>query len=247
MKRRSIKKSRTIKKPIRKQTSGMLQTFTASELQQMEFPPLDFFVEGIITEGLTLLAGKPKMGKSWMALDLAMSVATGNDALGEKPCKQGPALYCALEDNQRRLQRRMRQIYGDQSNWPKDFHFTTQMNRLDDGGLDKLENWIIEHQPKLVIIDTLVCIRPKDRGNSGYDTDYAALSPLQELAGRYGIAIIVVHHLRKMKSDDPLDMVSGTTGLTGAVDSIFVLHRKSYQRLCTVAGVRSKTSTLPWN
>lgn len=204
-----------------------LSTFTANELQAMEFSPLEFLVEGLITEGLTLLAGKPKMGKSWMALDIAMSVAIGCEALGDRPCKKGVALYCALEDNPRRLRRRMLHNYGDQINWPLDFHFSTQMNKLDEGGLNALEDWITEHQPSLIIIDTLARVRPTSNSKKEYDADYAALSPLQELAGKHGIAIIVIHHLRKMSGDDPLDMVSGTTGLTGAVDNVLVLDRKS--------------------
>jgi hypothetical protein len=205
-----------------------LQTFTANDLQAIDFPPLEFLVEGLITEGLTLLAGKPKMGKSWMALDLAMSVALGSEALGTRQCQQGTALYCALEDNQRRLQRRMHHIYGDAINWPPNFHFSTHMSRFDEGGREELEAWINEHQPSLIIIDTLVHIRPKRRSDNGYEADYAALGPLQELAGEYGIAILVIHHLRKMNSDDPLDMVSGSTGLTGAVDTVLVLDRKSH-------------------
>lgn len=189
---------------------------------------LNFFVDGLITEGLTLLAGKPKMGKSWMALDLAMSVAVGSEALGERACKKGTALYCALGDNQRRLQRRIRHNYGNQDSWPSNFHMATQLNKFDRGGLEQLEDWIDEHSPSLVIIDTLVCIRPKSDKGNGYDADYGALAPLQELAGEYGIAIVVIHQLRKLRGDDPLDMVSGTTGLTGAADSILVLDRKSH-------------------
>lgn len=211
----------------RRSSPDGLSTFTANELQAMEFPPLEFLVEGLITEGLTLLAGKPKMGKSWMALDIAMSVAIGCETLGDRSCKKGTTLYCALEDNPRRLRRRMLHNYGDQTNWPVNFHFSTQINKLDEGGREQLEDWIVEHRPSLIIIDTLVCVRPTSKSKNEYDADYAALSPLQQLAGEYGIAIIVIHHLRKMSGDDPLDMVSGTTGLTGAVDNVLVLDRKS--------------------
>ncbi len=204
-----------------------LSTFTATELQATDFPPLKFLVEGLITEGLTLLAGKPKMGKSWMALDIAMSVAIGCEALGNRPCEKGVALYCALEDNPRRLRRRMLHNYGDQINWPLDFHFATQMKALDEGGADDLEDWIAKHRPSLIIIDTLARVKPASKGKNEYEADYAALLPLQELAGKHGISIIVIHHLRKMAGDDPLDMVSGTTGLTGAVDNVLVLDRKS--------------------
>lgn len=204
-----------------------IETFTARELQKMDFPPLDFAVEGYIAEGLTLLAGKPKIGKSWMAVDFAMAIATGNVALGTIKCEKGPVLYCALEDNHRRLQRRMRQRYGTMDLWPSSFYFTTHMKRLDDGLLDDLHEWVVDKKPRLVIIDTFACVRPQSKKDSGYSADYAALAPLQVLAGEHGVAIVLVHHLRKMHGDDPFDMISGTTGLTGAVDSALVLHRGS--------------------
>lgn len=207
-----------------------IQTFTAHELQTMDFPPIQYAIAGYVPEGLTLLGGKPKIGKSWMSVDFAMAIAKGGHALGSIPCERGTVLYCALEDNKRRLQRRMRQRYGDESTWPRSFHFTMQMKRLDEGGLDDLRDWITQHAPTLIIIDTLVCVRPRKSRDSGtgYDADYAALAPLQELAGETGVSIIVIHHLRKMAGDDPLDMISGTTGLTGAVDTILVLSRDGH-------------------
>ncbi|TMM51683.1 AAA family ATPase [Sulfitobacter sabulilitoris] len=210
---------------VRKSRKDGIETFTARDLQHMDFPPLRFAVQGYIAEGLTLLAGKPKIGKSWMALDFAMAIATGGVALGSINCEQGPVLYCALEDNHRRLQRRMRKLYGTTDRWPKSFHFTTSMKRLDEGLLDDLRDWIGEYEPRLIIIDTLACIKPQSKKESGYSADYAALGPLQVLAGELGIAIVLIHHLRKMHGDDPFDMISGTTGLTGAVDAALVLQR----------------------
>jgi RecA-family ATPase len=206
---------------------GGIQTFTAAELQSRKFPPVQYAVEGFVAEGLSLLAGKPKIGKSWMALDFAMAIARGGSALGVIPCKQGTVLYCALEDNQRRLQRRMRQLYGQKGAWPESFHFTTSLPPLDEDGLEWLEDWIASNEPTLVIIDTLAAVRPRNGPEHSYDADYAALAPLQKLAGESGAAIVVIHHLRKMKSDEPLDTISGTTGLTGAVDSVLVLRRDS--------------------
>jgi predicted ATP-dependent serine protease len=204
-----------------------IETFTAFELQKLDFPPTKFAIEGFVPEGLTLLGGKPKIGKSWMAVDFGMAIAKGGLALSSIPCKKGVVLYCALEDNQRRLQRRMLQLYGDESCWPKSFHLTTRMRQLDERGLDELYGWIVDHDPALVIIDTLVAVRPRKQreSGSGYDVDYAALAPLQKLAGELNVCIIVIHHLRKMAGEDPLDTVSGTTGLTGAVDTILVLSR----------------------
>lgn len=230
MKPRTTPRRRTAPRPraALADTSALsLETFTAAQLQRMEFPPVQYAVEGFVAEGLTLLAGKPKIGKSWMALDFAMAIAQGGNALGTIPCRQGTVLYCALEDNRRRLQRRMRQLFGQKGTWPESFHLATSMPRLDEDGLEWLEDWIVANEPTLVIIDTLVSVRPRSGPEHSYDADYAALTPLQKLAGELEVSIVVVHHLRKMKSDDPLDTISGTTGLTGAVDSVLVLRRES--------------------
>jgi AAA domain len=204
------------------------RTFTAATLQQMEFPPVQYAVEGFVAEGLTLLAGKPKIGKSWMALEFAIAVSSGGNALGEIKCDRGTVLYCALEDNPRRLQRRMHKLCGHKGSWPESLHLTTTMARLEDGGLEWLEDWIISNEPTLVIIDTLAAVRTKSGAEHSYEADYAALTPLQKLAGNLEVSIIVVHYLRKMKGDDPLDAISGTTGLTGAVDTALVLGRGSH-------------------
>lgn len=210
--------------PKSRHRGNSIETISASALKRKDFPPLRYAIDGFLTEGLTLLGGKPKIGKSYMALDFAMAVASGGLALGAVECQQGAVLYCALEDNHRRLQRRMKQLYGAEETWPRDLHFATSAPRLDGGLIDELRNWIESHDAKLVIIDTFAGVRPRGRGE-GYDADYAALSPLQEMAGEMGVAIMVIHHLRKMQGDDPFDTISGTTGLTGAVDAAFVLQR----------------------
>ena len=203
------RRSRTVKFSPRPSTGEAITTITANALQSKEFPPLRYAVDGYLAEGVTLLAGKPKIGKSWIALDFAMAVATGDVALGSVRCRQGPVLYCALEDNHRRLQRRMRQLYGAVDHWPPGLHFATQVRRLGDGLVDDLRDWIEDHRSKLVIIDTFAGVRPQSR-REGYEADYAALSPLQELAGQMGIAILVVHHLRKMLGDEARSALSRT-------------------------------------
>jgi RecA-family ATPase len=170
------------------------------------------------------LAGKPKIGKSWLALDFAIAVASGGVALGSVECSQGPVLYCALEDNARRLRRRMRHVSGSVGDWPTDLHFATEAKRLGDGLEEDLRVWIEANRARLVIIDTFAGVRPRG-GREGYDADYAALSPLQIMSGDLGMSILVVHHLRKLQGDDQFDMISGTTGLTGAVDAALILSR----------------------
>ena len=198
----------------------------ASELQALEFPPIKYVIPGYVAEGLTIFAGRPKLGKSWCCLDWGGAVASGGLAFGSVNCEAGDVLYLALEDNRRRLKSRLEKVLptGD---WPDRLTFWTECERLDRGGLDAIRNWIIETpQPRLVMIDVFARVRPDKRGNeTQYDADYRAIEGLHGLARDYGLAIVVVTHVRKMDAEDPLDTVSGTLGFTGAADSVLVLNR----------------------
>jgi len=201
---------------------------TAAALKAKTFKPVAWVIDDLIPDGLTMLAGKPKLGKSWLMLDAAVAVARGGFVLDRK-CAQGDALYAALEDNERRLKGRMAKVcaLGD---WPDRLTFWTEMNRVEEGGLDQLREWIEgAANPRLIVIDVFSKIRRSKGHSEGiYDADYLAAAPLKKLADETGVAIVVVHHLRKMAADgDPLDMVSGSTGLTGAMDTILVLNRGS--------------------
>jgi hypothetical protein len=201
----------------------------AEELRTMKFQPIKRVVADIIVEGLTLLAGKPKIGKSWLLLHAAIAVARGGYTLGDVKCTEGDVLYCALEDNKRRMRSRMSKLIDDREPWPDRLHFQYEMPRLADGGLDYIREWIEKaDDPRLVIVDTLAMVRaPKGKDQTQYDADYAAVLAMRELASTHGVAIVVVHHLRKMESDDAFDTVSGTLGLTGAPDTILVLKREN--------------------
>lgn len=203
-----------------------LETFTAADLQQRRFPPVRWIVPDILPEGLTLLCGKPKLGKSWLALDMACAVAGGGDVLG-RTCDPAPVLYLAMEDNQRRLQKRLHRL-REQDHWPGDLHLATEAPRLDAGGLQGLGQWCAAHpEGRLVIVDTLATVKPAHVSRqSDYSADYQALRGLHGLAGELGIAIVVVHHVRKAEADDPFDTVSGSTGLTGAADATLILSRR---------------------
>jgi hypothetical protein len=214
-------------KPSTQQTHGIgNSSLSAKELNSMRFEPIKYVVPGIIVEGLTLLAAKPKMGKSWMMLHAAVAVAHGGFTLGDIHCVEGDVLYCALEDNLRRLQSRMTKLLGREG-WPARLLFRCEMPRLAEGGLQIIKDWIkTANQPRLVIIDTLAMVRaPKKRDETSYDADYNAVKDLRALANEHGIAIVLVHHLRKQEADDAFDTVSGTLGLTGAPDTILVLKR----------------------
>jgi hypothetical protein len=201
-------------------------------LCEMRFDPLKYVVPGLIPEGVTLLASRPKLGKSWLLLQITSAVANGTITLtaGDGPPPVGDVLYLALEDNPRRLQRRLTKYFGGiSSNWPERLVVATDWKRLDQGGLDGIREWCRSvPNPILIAIDTLKKVRPPKRnGQSDYDADYEACEGLQKLAGEFGLSIIVAHHDRKMDADDVFDTVSGTLGLTGGVDAIALLKRSS--------------------
>jgi hypothetical protein len=202
------------------------QTGNLATLKTMTFAPIKTVVSGLIVEGLTVLAGKPKGGKSWMFLHIGIAVARGGFTLGDKHCIEGDVLYCALEDNERRLQSRATKLLGI-ADWPARFSYRCELPQLAAGGIKVIEDWIeAQPNPRLVIIDTLAMVRaPKQRDESNYDSDYAAVRQLRELANKKGVAIVLIHHLRKADADDAFDTVSGTLGLTGAADSVLVLKR----------------------
>ncbi|WP_340668839.1 AAA family ATPase [Bradyrhizobium ottawaense] len=198
-------------------------------LMQMEFEPIKYVIPGYVAEGLTILGGRPKLGKSWLSLDWVIAVATGGRSLGVD-CEQGDAFYLALEDNQRRLQDRLKVVLPKMKSMRPDLsrvHFLTEAPKIGEGLIETLDAWRTRvEDPRLIVVDTLAMIRPpKGRNQDSYAADYAALSPLQRYASEHRLAVVVVTHVRKMEASDPLEMISGTNGLTGAADSIMVLDR----------------------
>lgn len=184
---------------------------TAEGLKIKVFPPIKSIAEGYIVEGATILAGKPKIGKSWFALDCGLAVADGGMFLGAY-CKKGDVLFIALEDNERRLRSRIEKILGSKAPWPKNFIYATEWPRANEGGLDKIKTWITSREtPRLVVIDVLAAFRSITTGrkDNTYAADYETVKALQTIASEMNVAIMIVHHLRKGTSDDPIDKISG--------------------------------------
>lgn len=195
------------------------------DLKGRLFAPINWIVPNLIPEGLTILAGKPKIGKSWLVLGLALASSRGTEALGQFMEKR-EVLYVGLEDNQRRMQARAAQLLGPAvKTWPENMTVTHDLAPIDAGGLDSLEQWMVEHPDTgLIVIDTLGKVRGmKRRDEEPYQYDYRVLGSLQEFATCHRIAVIVVHHVRKSVAEDVLDQVSGTTGIAGAADTVIVL------------------------
>jgi len=204
--------------------------FTAKDLMLMDFPEPKWAIPMILPEGLNLLGGKPKQGKSIFALNVCIEVAFGGKALREIDVEKGSALYLALEDTPRRLQDRMINMLGVRRA-PDNLHLYTECPRMDEGGLDFLEQKIKEIPDlRLVVIDTLAKFRPANSGkNSSYDVDYQHVAAIKALADKHSVSILLIHHLRKMQAEDVMDTFSGTLGLTGAADGLLALIRRTGQ------------------
>lgn len=194
-------------------------TIDGETLMNQPLKPIRFVVDGLLSNGLHLLAGAPKSGKSWLALWLSVTVAKG-EAVWDNSVRQGTTLYLCFEDSRLRIQNRLFDITEDA---PHNVHFCEESCRLGEGLEDRIAQFILEHPDTvLIIIDTLQMIRRPAMDNS-YASDYADLTALKKLADKNGIAILLIHHLRKQKDDDPFNRISGTTGLSGAVDASFTL------------------------
>ena len=199
-----------------------LETIDADTLLGIPYEPLSFIVEDLLPQGLHLLAGAPKIGKSWLALWLCLRVAQGESLwnFATKPCE---VLYLCLEDSFQRIQNRLLDLTEDA---PSTLHFAVMSEQLHSGLVEQMEQFLKAHPATgLVVIDTLQRVRTVNSDANAYASDYRDIGVLKALADRHRIAVLLIHHLRKLNDEDPMNMISGTTGLSGATDSNFVLRR----------------------
>ena len=205
-----------------------LVAYQASELygKKLEAPPT--IIRGMVPAGLTILAGAPKKGKSWMSLAMAIAVATGQPFLGMET-QQGDVLYLDLESAQFRVQKRLEKLLVGPG--PDRLWISHKSERLDEGLLEQIQQWIeTVESPSLIIIDTFGRVDAgKRKGENAYQGDTRVLGEVQRFAIQRKIAILVVHHLRKVSGsvlDDPFEKISGSMGLTGAADAVLLLDSK---------------------
>jgi hypothetical protein len=207
---------------------------TAEELSGKVFPPLNWVIQDILPEGCYLLSARPKTGKSWLALQTCLAVAFGETVFG-KQVVGGKAVYLALEDNHRRLQSRLKQLRPQGYSTPN-LLLHTKWERFDKGGVEALVKLIETETPKIVVIDTLAKVRPTAGRNNVYESDYKALEPITEVANKYRCTILIVTHNRKGKAEtDPLEQVSGSLGLSGAVDGVMIIDGNRSDKMYTLS------------
>lgn len=201
----------------------VLDTKTVDDILEERYLTTSYIVEDFLGKGVYIFAGAPKVGKSFMMLQLAYNVSKGIPFMNHN-VYQSDVLYLALEDTYSRLQKRIATMFGTEDN-PK-LHIAVESGTIPDNNLIKqLENFITMHRgTRLIIIDTLQKVREVTNDYS-YSKDYAVISELKSFADSYGICVVIVHHTRKMNDNDKFIMISGTNGLMGSADGAFVMYK----------------------
>ena len=195
-----------------------LKMYSSEYIMNTPMKPIEYCVDGLISQGLFVLAGAPKVGKSWLALDMCLSIAKGEKVLG-KETLCGHAVYLSLEDSLIRLQNRLYELTDEPSD---NLNFAIMAESISNGLPEQIEYCRKRFDDlKIVFIDTLQIVR--NESESSYSSDYKELSVMKALADKLGIAIVLVHHTRKCSDSDPFNMISGSTGLSGCVDGSMVL------------------------
>ena len=211
-----------------------LEMISSAELLAKPLKEPLWIVPDLLPGGLVILAGRPKLGKSWLALQICLAVATGGEFFGKK-IERGRVLYLALEDHERRLQSRMN-LQG----WPPgiveaDFiladKFREQIQHLNSGGGARLAKRIQTGGYRLVIVDTLSRALKGDQKDESDMT--AAIAPLQETALAQEIAIVLIdHHKKPMGAADPnpIDDILGSTAKGAVADTAWGLYKEQGKR-----------------
>lgn len=214
-----------LKKKLRRmQDPAYLPTVTMTELYDTVYESKPPVIDGLFQNGTYIFAGAPKVGKSFLMAQLAYHVATGKPLWGYE-VHQGTVLYLALEDGHERLQKRMYRMFGVED--VSKLHFAISAKQLGNGLDAQLEKFVREHpDTRLIIIDTLQKVRELSGETYSYRDDYQIIGQLKQLADRFQLCMLIVHHTRKSPANDEFDRISGTTGIYGCADGAFVLSKE---------------------
>lgn len=230
----SLGEDTSIEKRLERGQPGLI--VSASELMNADLGELQFAVPGLFPHGVNLLAGPPKTGKSLLSLNMALSIARGQDAFGKVPVEQGNVLYMALEDGARRMTERLREMGVSQP--PESLEFTFDWEKFGEGGeksgSEGLLRDVLAAQQRtgkdyrLIVVDTFAKLREKANANANaYYDDYDAVQDFRDVAYSLDAALMVIHHTNKLGAgEDPYMRVSGSTGITANVDTVAVLERQ---------------------
>ncbi len=225
----------------------LLEVVDGETLMDMQFPKSRFCIHSLLPQGVSILGGAPKIGKSWMVLDWCVRIAKGEN-VWNLPTEKGTVLYLCLEDSLTRIQDRLNCITDEV---PSNLYVATKSESIETGLLQQIQNFIITYTDTiLIVIDTFQMIR--NNSELSYANDYNEIGQLKRYADEIGISILLVHHLRKQGDSDPLNKLSGTTGISGAVDAAFVLDKDKRNEnkanlLCTGRDIEQREFQLSFN
>ncbi len=227
------KKKHALLMPTGRQYAGQ----TATDLLRSDLPPMTYLVDGLMPDtGCILLAGKPKVGKGWIVLDIALAVIKGERFWGRQ-CRQGGVLMYMMEDGPRRIAERLRMMHPGVLGVDTDrlrFRYSADGPfYINADGTGTLLDDICEHvrcfpTTKLVVVDVLQRVRGTvERSDNAYQVDYKVVAALQKLAVTYAIAILIVHHTKKGKVDEAIDSINGSFGVIGAADGAIIIGKEA--------------------
>lgn len=225
----------------------LLEVVDGETLMDMQFPKSRFCIQSLLPQGVSVLGGAPKIGKSWMVLDWCVRIAKG-ESVWSLPTEKGTVLYLCLEDSLARIQDRLNCITDEV---PSNLYVATKSESIETGLIQQIQNFIITHtDTTLIVIDTFQMIR--NNSELSYANDYNEIGKLKQYADEMRISILLVHHLRKQGDSDPLNKLSGTTGISGAVDAVFVLDKDKRNEnkanlLCTGRDIEQREFQLSFN
>lgn len=208
----------------------MLKAITAAELMKADIPPIEWLIEKLLPVGLGMIGAPSKYYKSYMALGMCNCICLGREFL-KHGCVKYECLYLDLESTKRRPKTRLKQILQGE-NPPEGLHILTSedgVKRIGEGFEEQMVDQLKQHPAiKLIVVDVFQMIRqPGKSGQSGYDRDYEDFKALKKLSDANNIAILLIHHTRKMK--DPTDVfneLSGSVGVMGALDVAWVISKE---------------------
>ena len=214
-----------------------LHTIDSDVLFEKQLEKRRFIVEGLLPEGLIMLSGDPKAGKSFFALSLSVSVAKGIPFLCF-PTSKCNVLYFCFEDDEKRLQQRLFEMSDENFTG---LSFCNEVLRLGDGFTESVEAYLDSHpDTKLIVVDTLNYIRPDKQGSNMYRDDYDDMIKLHRLTQKYGIALVIIHHNKKNVDEDVLRSISGSMGLSGGADNCIVIQKPKKGRKVSTMNVVSR-------
>jgi hypothetical protein len=230
--------------PIPEQeTKNEIELLTLKDLLNRPDEAIPYLVEGLLPAGGTsIMAAKPKVGKTTLLRQLSFAVATGDMFLNRR-CAKGPVIYFSVEEKIDEIKNHFRDMGATGE---EEIYIFAE--RAPSDTIKKLKPILQNLKPSLVILDTLFkIVRMKDENS--YAAISEALEPLQELARESGAHVMCVHHAGKADREGA-DGILGSTAILGAFDTAIIMNRKDKARTIKTIqryGTDLDESTLLWD